>query len=609
MATKGTPSKPTPGPHYQVVLGDLHAHLFSITLTVQQPAPVQTLSLPVWIPGSYLVREFAKHLQSLRASQGAHERVVQQVDKTTWQVPCSGRSPLTVHYQVYAHDASVRAAWLDAHRAFFNGTSLLLRVHGQTDLAHTLDLPPAQEAAGWSVATAAEPIAVDANGFGSYRTPDYDALVDCPVEMGRFWSGSFEARGIAHRFVVAGAAPSLDGARLCADARAICAVQWRFWHGENYQFDSKQTSTDAAYTPIPFKNYVFLLNAVGEDYGGLEHRNSTALIAPRKDLPRLSELPTPSVRGEGYTRLLGLISHEYFHSWNVKRLRPREFARYDYTQENYTRLLWFFEGVTSYYDDLLLLRAGCIDHGGYLQLLGKAINQLAQTPGRLLHSVAQASQDAWTKYYRPDENTPNATVSYYTKGALVALCLDLSLRREGHSSLDDVMRALWQRTQGGPMDEEDLLAVLQQQGRRSYRKELQQWVHGTSELPVDTLLKAHGIALRQEPDALAQQLGLRVKEGNGLYIQHVLRGSAAERAGFAAGDEWISVQTSAAQTPWRLHTLDELPLYRGRARKLRVQVARDKRLLSLQLLWPAPSHCLRLDVHDATLAARWLDGA
>lgn len=282
--------------------------------------------------------------------------------------------------------------------------------------------------------------------------------------MGPFWSARFTACGVPHRLVVAGAAPSFDGERLLADARRICEAGIRFWHGAGKP---------------PYAQYLFMLNVVDDGYGGLEHRNSTALVCSRRDLPRQGEARTP----EGYTTLLGLISHEHFHTWNVKRLRPAELARYDYTQENYTRLLWFFEGFTSYYDDLLLRRAGLIDDATYLRLLAKNINQVLQTPGRRVQSVAEASFDAWVKYYRQDENTPNATVSYYTKGALVGLCLDLALRREGRTTLDDVMRALWDRCDAGPMSEDDLLAVLEALSGRSFAREIAEWVHGTATCP------------------------------------------------------------------------------------------------------------------------------
>jgi predicted metalloprotease with PDZ domain len=599
------------GIHYRVEVADLRAHLFAITLTVAQPAARQVLRLPVWIPGSYLVREFAKNLQNLQARQGKRAVAAQQTDKATWVLDCAPGQPLEVRYAVYAFDNSVRTAWLDATRGFFNGTSLCLQVDGQQDQAHTLELFASEPIAHWSVATGASAVKVNKQGFGTYRADNYDTLVDCPVEMGPFWSGSFTACGIPHRFVVAGAPPSFDGAKLLADTQAICEAELRFWHGDAIKKHGSSREKGGGQGPIPFKDYVFMLNAVSDGYGGLEHRNSTALICKRADLPRLPRTtlaPTTHKQPEGYTTLLGLISHEYFHTWNVKRLRPAELATYDYTQENYTELLWFFEGFTSYYDDLLLRRAGLIDNATYLKLLTKTVNGVAQTPGRKVQTVAQASFDAWIKYYRQDENTPNATVSYYTKGSLVALCLDLTLRTEGKTTLDAVMRALWSRCHGGPMTGQDVLAVLAQLGGRSYAPELAHWVHSTKDLPVAALLEKHGIQVHQEPDQVAQQLGLRVKESNGLFIQHVLRGGVAEKAGFASGDEWLAVQPSgsSADGAWRLQTLDDFTLYAGNAKKVTAIVSRDRRLLALSLSLPKASQAARLTVRDAKLTDAWL---
>ena len=598
-----------PHVHYRVEMADLHAHLYGVTLTIDQPAAGQRVSLPVWIAGSYMVREFSKQLISLTARRGNRWVAVQQLDKCSWQVNCSADSPLTLHYQVHAHDNSVRTAWLDSQRGFFNATSLCLRVAGCEDQSHVLALVPHTALPTWAVATGLTPLKVNPRGFGSYVAADYDELADCPVEMGTFWSGHFNACGVPHRFVVAGATPSFDGERLLRDAQKICEAALRFWHGNQRAH-------------IPHTHYVFMLNAVNEGYGGLEHRNSTALICQRADLPRLSEV---SVRTEalkakvdkpsdGYTTLLGLISHEYFHTWNVKRLRPTEFARYDYTQENYTELLWFFEGFTSYYDDKLLRRAGLIDDAHYLRLLNKTINQVLQTPGRWVHSVAQSSFEAWTKYYRADANTPNLTVSYYTKGALIALCLDLALRRHGvknHSiSLDDVMRGLWQRCQGGPMQEADLLAVLHELTGRSWAREIKAWVHGTRDLHLEDALTAHGVAVHHDPAQLAQRLGLRVSEDHSIQIKQVLSGSAAHAAGFAPGDEWLGVEIGGkTASAWRLKKLDELLLYVGRTKKVTALVSRDRQLLRLPLNLPAvkAQASWRLSILDEAKVTAWLD--
>ena len=594
--------------HYRVEPADLNAHLFRVTLSIAQPAADQTVSLPVWIPGSYLVREFSKNLQQLTARQGRKSLSLEQLDKNSWRVQANPAKALELSYEVYALDNSVRTAWLDADRGFFNGTSLCLRVHGQERQPHALELVAAPAIRHWSVATGLRAEACGNSGWGSYLAGDYDELVDCPVEMGVFWSGSFSACGIGHRFVIAGASAAFDGARLLADVKKICEAEIRFWHGGGR----------AARTQAPQRNYLFMLNAVDDGYGGLEHRNSTALICQRRDLPRLGS----SQQSEGYGTLLGLISHEYFHTWNVKRLRPADFSRYDYDSEQYTQLLWFFEGFTSYYDDLLLRRAHLLDDAGYLKLLGKTINQVLQTPGRKIQSVAQSSLDAWVKYYRQDENTPNATVSYYTKGALVALCLDLTLRAEGRSDLDAVMRALWQRCQGGPMTELDFAEVLMELGGRSFEAEIAAWIHGKGELPLQDLLPRFGVAVHEDAATLAQQLGLRVSETQGIQIKNVLRGGLAEQAGFAAGDEWLGLEVAAvaadaaasrarkaAPQAWRLHKLDDVALYAGRATEVTALVARDKRMQRLKLTLPKHSSATvwRLTVENARTLASWLE--
>jgi predicted metalloprotease with PDZ domain len=612
MATRtstGRPTRPrqaTPAVHYRVEAADRHAHLYGITLTIAQPTVQQRVSLPVWIAGSYMVREFAKQITRITARQGQQAVTVQQLDKATWVMHCEADKPLTVHYQVHAHDDSVRTAWLTTQRGFFNGTSLCLQAQGLADAPHQLELVAASFNADntWQVATGLTPVKTDRQGFGTYVAADYDELVDCPVEMGTFWSGSFKACGIEHRFVVAGATPAFDGERLLRDSQKICETAIRFWHGKKY-------------AAAPHKDYVFMLNAVANGYGGLEHRNSTALICNRADLPRLDD----AKQSDGYTTLLGLISHEYFHTWNVKRLRPAELARYDYTQENYTELLWFFEGFTSYYDDLLLRRAGLMDDAHYLKLLNKTINQVLQTPGREVHSVAQSSFEAWTKYYRQDANSPNLTVSYYTKGALVALCLDLTLRQHGvknHSvSLDDVMRALWARccvdaghhTTRGPMTEADVLAVLKELTGRSWAAEFKAWVHGTRDLPLETLLAHHGVRVQHDPAQLAQRLGLRVAEDHSVQIKTVLNGSAAHKAGFAPGDEWLGVEVGGkASSAWRINKLDDLPLYTGAAKKVTALISRDRQLLRLNLALPdaKANSTWRLVLDNPKLVSRWL---
>jgi len=561
---------------YRIELHDLHAHQYRVTLTVPRPAAVQRVSLPVWIPGSYMVREFGRHLSRLEAKQGARVATLEQLDKTTWQVRCAGRGALHLSYLVYAFDSSVRTAFLDAARGFFNGTSLLLRVEGQEGAPHRVVLSGVPR--GWSVATAMR------RHGNAFAAADYDELVDHPFELGRFWRGGFKAHGVAHEFVVTGAWPGFDGDRLLADARRICESQIEFWHGTRKP-------------KPPFERYVFLLNAVDEGYGGLEHRASTALIARRRELPQRGV----AVLTEGYVTLLGLISHEYFHSWNVKRLKPAALASIDFTRENYTELLWFFEGFTSYYDDLLLLRAGAIDAQRYLGLLAKTINGVASTPGRHVQSVAQASFDAWVKYYRSDENTPNATVSYYAKGALVALAFDLTLRREGRGTLDAVMRHLWKASGGGCVSEADIAAAIESVGGRSFAREIAAWVHGTVELPLAPLLAALGIELHRDKPGFAAALGLRVAEsGTTVTVKQVLAGTPAARAGLSAGDELLAVDG------WRLRRLEEAQQWVTPGAAFELLVARDQRLHTLRLEpdpAPPPTLSARLAASPGPAAA------
>ncbi len=551
---------------YQIDVGAAERHSFVVELRVDAPAAEQRLSLPVWIPGSYLVREFARHLSGLTAEQGGAALPLRQLDKATWLVRCAPDQTLVVRYEVYAFDNSVRAAFLDRSRGFFNGTGVCLRVEGREAGPHALVL--AGMPAGWDVATALAP-----QGDGAaqaFVAADYDSLVDHPVELGRFWRGSFSAAGVAHEFVVAGALPDFDGARLLADTERLCAAEIGFWHGSGQ---------------APFERYVFMLNALEDGRGGLEHRSSTALVAARRDLPRCAAAiagdaaPAKPETSDGYVGVLGLIAHEYFHAWNVKRLKPRDFARLDYARENYTELLWFFEGFTSYYDDVLVLRSGLIDAPRYLKLLGTTISALQASPGRAVQSVAAASFDAWVKYYRADENTPNATISYYGKGSLVALALDLTLRSEGKGTLDDVMRHLWQASDGGPIDEGDIAAALESIGGRSYAAELAAWVHGTDELPLAPLLQRFGVEIEAQPATLAQRLGVRVSESalTGVKVTHVLRGGAGEGAGLAAGDELLAVGG------WRVRRLDDALRALAPAGATPLLVARDQRVVTLAL--------------------------
>ena len=522
--------------HYRIVPIDPVMHLFEVTITITKPAiEGQLFSLPAWIPGSYMIREFARNIISISASSEGRKLRLKKLDKHTWQAaPCKGALEMT--YQVYAWDLSVRAAHLDQTHGFFNGTSVFLKAHGKEALPHIVDIqaPEGESFSAWRVATSLRELKARRHRFGTYVADDYDELIDHPVEMGEFELISFQAYGVPHEMAITGIVPGLDTQRLTSDLKKICEEQIAF-----FEPNSKSA---------PMSRYVFLTLAVGDGYGGLEHRASTALICARNDLPVLGQAELT----DGYRGFLGLCSHEYFHTWNVKRIKPAAFAPYALDQENYTTLLWLFEGFTSYYDDLILLRSGVIDMPTYLKLLEKTINGVHRSRGRLKQTVAESSFDAWTKYYRQDENAPNAIVSYYAKGSLVALLLDLVIRRDtrGKRSLDDVMRALWRRygrhfysANGGiGVEDHELEALFDEITGLELKSVFDLAVRGTRDLPLADAFASMGITLSDQRKTNKLSLNVRVQQEGGLCkLASVHETGPAHHAGLSAGDTLVAI--------------------------------------------------------------------
>ncbi len=515
--------------HYQVTSNHPASHYFQVLLQIQCPDPSgQVLWLPDWIPGSYMIRDFARNLSGLQAVNNQGQAVsIKALAKSTWRCePCQGS--LTIRYEVYAWDLSVRSAHLDQHHGYFNGTSLFLAVAGQEQEAVTVELLAPAQFEHWQVATTLTSRSAQPRQFGVYEAANYDELIDHPVEMGSFEYHQFSVCGVPHAVAVTGVHQG-DIPRLCADLARICQQQIQFF-GE----------------PAPFSQYLFQITVVGQGYGGLEHRSSTSLLCSRDNLPKRHEPEVPSAE---YIELLGLCSHEYFHSWNVKRIKPAEMLEPDLQQEAHSELLWFFEGVTSYYDDLFLLRAGLISKQQWLALLAKTITRHIRTPGRWQQTVAASSFDAWTRFYKQDENTSNVVVSYYVKGALVALCMDLMLRRLSADkySLDVVMQRLWQRFLDGQagVTETIIRDLLNDLVGVSMQTALTQWLHSTDELPWLSLLEEAGVkvTLSAEPTKSNCGLGVSVKPApdGGVSLSVVTRNSAAEQAGLSAGDVVVAI--------------------------------------------------------------------
>ncbi|NHZ44803.1 M61 family metallopeptidase [Massilia aquatica] len=535
---KPTPKKPA-SIQYAIVPKDLGGHLFDVTVTVAAPSPEgQVFALPAWIPGSYMIREFSRNIVQIRAESNGKPVTLTKLDKHSWQAaPVAGA--LTVQYEVYAWDLSVRAAHLDQTHGFFNGTSVYLRVLGQEQTAHEVDIQRPLDAAAktWRVATSLPELGAKRYGFGTYVAADYDELIDHPVEMGDFALATFKAHGIAHDIVVSGRVPNLDMARLQADLKAICETQIAFFEPRTRR--------------APMDRYVFLTLAVGDGYGGLEHRASTALICARADLPSTAA-PKVADIGEGYLKFLGLCSHEYFHTWNVKRIKPAAFAPYDLQNETYTPLLWLFEGFTSYYDDLMLVRSGIIGEAAYLKLLGKAVSGVLRGSGRTKQSVADSSFDAWGKYYRQDENAPNAIVSYYGKGSLIALAFDLTIRAktEGKKSLDDVMLALWQRygrdfypSVGRGVTEAEVEALFDEISGLKLKPLFDKYVRGTADLPLARLYGPFGVKIDDARKSAKPAFDVGIgRDGADYKLTQVHEGGAAHTAGLSAGDILVAVE-------------------------------------------------------------------
>jgi predicted metalloprotease with PDZ domain len=588
--------------HYQLTPANPEAHLFEVRLMIEKPTPAgQRLTLPAWIPGSYMIRDFAKNIVTLEGHTDSGPVSFFKTDKQSWQfAPCSGS--LTISYSVYAWDLSVRTAHLDQSHGYFNGSSLFLEVAGQSGQHCTVEILPPQRdyGASWQVATTLPPLTASPYGFGSYQAENYDALIDHPVEMGNFTLIQFTAAGIPHEVAITGR-HDCDEERLVKDLRRICESQIQLF-GE-----------------APFERYLFQVMAVGSGYGGLEHRSSTSLICSRDDLPNRKMEKISS----GYRQFLGLCSHEYFHSWNIKRIKPAAFIPYDLSQESHTTLLWFFEGVTSYYDDLTLLRSGCIDRESYLELLGETITRVERSAGRHKQTVSESSFDAWSKFYKQDENAPNAIISYYTKGALIALALDLTIRLESdqRKSLDDVKRALWQQ-HGKPLigvDEAGLEHLIEQVSGVELKPFFAHALRSTAELPLDLLLQQFGIRLQRRARASASDNGGKAcdkpltttlgihytAQANGLLVTVVHDGSSAQQAGISAHDRLIAlngIELSAESLEKQLERI-------GPEQQITLHLFRRDELLEIRLMTQmAPENSCYLELFDADnqLLQNWL---
>ncbi len=563
--------------HYQIEFDDYKQHLVHVTIRFLAN-PNQELWLPTWIPGSYLIREFSKHIEAVKAYDEAGRMLnIKKTEKNRWRLFNTDHELITVEYDVYAYDLSVRGAYVDQTRLYINPACVCLGLEGQEQSACELEIFLPDELKHFQLATGLASKSLVKGRF-TLKADDYDQLIDSPFELADQTRFSFEAHGIEHEFAISGQ-HSTNVDRLKADIEKICAA-------EIEMFGS-----------APFKNYTFMTMATGNSYGGLEHCNSTSLITPRDDLPKSNEPTEPS---KDYQRFLGLCSHEYFHSWLVKFIRPENFANYNLHKEGYTSLLWIFEGFTSYYDDLILLRSGVISQKSYLDLLKSQLDRYLQNPGRFVQTVAESSFDAWIKFYRPDENTNNAATSYYNKGALVALCLDLGLRLRG-SSLDALMRRLYENTQNGiQVNERTVFDLCEELTGDSWVEQINHLINTTEELPLDQLFPEFGLSYTFKNDkTLAYGLKLTDKP-EGVLVQNAHREGAGAKAGISANDVIIAIDGLKATTKL-------IEKYAKQKGSYQVLAFRRDELLSFEVTGDSINLTeVELIIEDQSKADKWL---
>jgi len=503
---------------YRLSMPEPHTHLFHVEAIVERPGAEVELVLPVWTPGSYLVREYARHLEGVTAQDGdGRPLAIERLDKHRFLVRAGGAARAAVRYRVYANELSVRTCHLDGTHGYLNGAAVFPYARGRERERHVLEVTPPQ---GWRVATALD------GGPAEFTARDYDELADSPLEIGTHRTVRFTAMEKPHEIAIWGRG-NVDDGRLAEDARRIVETLGALMGG------------------LPYERYLFILHLTEKRRGGLEHARSTTLNVERTGFfPR-----------ETYEETLGLLAHEFFHVWNVKRLRPAAFVPYDYAREQYTRLLWWFEGATSYYEQVAIARAGLLPPERWLKALGKALTSFERTPGARKMGLEDASFLAWVKHYRPDENTPNSAISYYLKGELVALALDLALRRAGRS-LDDVLAALYARHAEAGVPEDGVeRAVSDFLGAEKTRAFFDRHVRGTD--PLDLDLDVVGVRLlRRAAQAFDDKggtpprpddgrppagfLGVELLPGPRLAVQSVREGSPAHRAGLYAEDEIVA---------------------------------------------------------------------
>ena len=592
--------------HHAVSIKDARAHLVSVDTTIRSDAPIVgplVVFMPVWTPGSYLVREYSRHVESVRAYSDGAPCTPAKIRKNAWRIGRAGAREVSFHYHVYANELTVRTNHVDESHALLNGAALFVALEDDEQLPSTVDLLLPR---GWQLMTALPRGAPLPEDGGRVRlfAKDFDTLVDAPIELGHFRAERFEAKGVLHEVAIWPRERADDGqvAAFLRDFERIIDAESAWFGGR-----------------LPYDSYTVLLHLFARAHGGLEHAASAALVAA----------PNAFATRAAYLDLLSLVAHELFHVWNVKRIRPAGLFPYRYQEENYTRLLWWFEGATSYYSWRALSVSGLCTVDEYKDHLADEISAIDEVPGRFVQSLEQASFDAWIKLYRPDENSGNSSVSYYRKGEVVCALLDIEIRArtKGRASLDDVLGYLWERhgKVGKAVPEDGLERLFGEATGATLDDLFEAWIRSPGELDYDRTFARVGLRVARESETEGGQgydgrerrvpraaLGIRVRsEGGRAMVATVARGRAAQLGGIDPGDELIAIAGKRVEGG----SVDGALAECAAGQDIEVIVARDGRLLVLELRTEEarPKKVRIVRSEDATpaeqaLGRAWLSG-
>lgn len=584
---------------YSISPSNPNGHIFTVNIVIKKHIQQHlNLELPAWLPGSYMIRDFAKNIITFSVKDSANNAIeFHKTDKQSWRLYTQGKA-INIEYQVYAFDLSVRTAYIDNLRGFFNGSSTFLEVKELSHLPCTLHINPPSHIGNWRVATGLQRAdKTDLYQFGKYIADDYHHLIDCPVEMGNFDVIEFEVDSIPHYLVFSGRHFG-DKERLKRDLAKLCKHHINLF-GE-----------------APFSEYWFITNLLGQGFGGLEHKNSTILVASRFDLPNPNK---PLELSDNYKTFLSLCSHEYFHAWNVCRIKPEEFVPYDLSKEVHTSQLWAYEGITSYYDDFSLYRAGIIDFESYLALLSKTMTRVHRGDGELKQSVKESSFDTWTKFYQQGADAVNNIVSYYTKGSLVALWLDLTIRdkSQGKYSLDDMMRKIWcnHGLTGIGTNEQDFINALNEFSGEDLSTEFSLLLNSAQRIELSNLLNQFGVELKRTSYKALNTFDANTNStkqayfgafykavDRGLQVTAVEQGSPAETAGLSVNDVIIAIDNIKIDDTVFKSLLSHLPINST----VNCHLFRDDLLLETDIKFVEdPSKAIALNVTHKDKALAW----